>query len=265
MRIAGLFDHSRACRNLRLAFRSGTDLPFRVHLEFLSSWKELREGVRQGSYDLAFVQPCLGQPSFRPEPRLSELEQVVAFLPRDQVILYLCRPHPSATLLYDLGRLGFPFLLMLGVDDDLRGILRIVARARARDALQKGLADLLAELDERTLRLALDALAGWPPPSSVKELAENLNTSRRSLSRKLQTVGLPSPGRLRSTGTLLEARTLWGMGVQSRARIASILGLADPASLSRLSRRLAGRPLSTFLEAESGEDLVDWMVRQALG
>jgi AraC-like DNA-binding protein len=269
VRIAGLLDHSRACRNLRLAFPAGTGGADGVRLEFLSSWRELREGVREGLYDLAIVQPCLGTSLSHPEPNLAELEPLAGAWPREKVILYFCCyfccPHPSASLLHDLGRLGFPFLLILGTDDDPRNICRIVARAGARSTFRKRLADLEPAISEEALRLVLETVAGWPPSDSVHDLASSLNMSRRSLNRRFRTEGLPSPGRLVSFARLLETSALWNMGLRSRARIASILGLSSPASLGHLSRSLAGRPLGSFLEPRPGEDPFDWVIRKIQG
>jgi len=44
------------------------------------------------------------------------------------------------------------------------------------------------------------------------------------------------------------------MGVSSRARIASILGSGDAASLGHLSRRVASRPLGEFIGRDATED-----------
>ena len=44
------------------------------------------------------------------------------------------------------------------------------------------------------------------------------------------------------------------MGVSSRARIGSILGSGDAASLGHLSRRVASRPLGEFIGRDATED-----------
>jgi hypothetical protein len=89
--------------------------------------------------------------------------------------------------------------------------------------------------------------------------------SRRSLQRRLRGEGLPTPGQSVAYARFLEMYTLWSMGISSRARIASILDIADPASLGHLSQRLADRPLGHFLDPLSGEDPFDWFVRKIGG
>ncbi len=262
VRVAVLIDQSQGCRTVRLAFRLGSRSSEAVQLDFLSSWSELREAAYGDRSTIAVLQPCFGMPPRRPEPNFREIERATAVWDRETMILYLCCPHLSASLLHDLGRMGFPFLLAQGIDDDGRNILRMVARAEARRVLRERLGEKELPPSVEALRLILDAVAGWPPPSSVGEMARILRMSRRSLQRSLNDDGLPSPGKLVSYARLLEICTLWRMGIRGRARIASILGIADSSSLGHLSRSLTGQPLSHFLDLESGASPFDWFVRK---
>lgn len=203
--ISVLLDDSRAYRALRLAFRTGLGGPAAVQLRFVSSWSELRHDIGAELCDLAIVQPCFGMPPSLPEPNLPKLEGLASVWDRGKVILYLSHPNPSPSLFHDLGRLGFPFLLVQGIDDDPRSILRIVARAGARRNLRGRWREQDAPPDEATCRLVLDTVTGWPPATSAEELARHLKMSLRSLQRRLRAEGLPSPGKSISYGRKIGA------------------------------------------------------------
>ena len=255
MHIAVLLDHSQAVRSLRSAFRLGPGGPARAHLRSLSTWTELYDLLASDECDLALVQPCHGYPPTSPDPSLAGLETLATRWPREQVVLFVVRPRPGPHLLRDIGQMGFPYLLVQGIDDDPRTILRTVARAESRRLLRRRLESKRAGLDPEVAGLVLDSLTAWPPALSVQDLALQSGMGRRNLQRVLRQAGLPSPGKLVALSRFLEACVIGQrMGVSSRARIASIPDSGDAASLGHLSRRVANRPLGEFIGSDATED-----------
>lgn len=255
MQIAVLLDHPQAFRALRSAFRLGPGGPVNAQLRFLSNWTELHDTLASEECDLAIVQPCHGQPSTSPDPSLAELETLATLWPREQVILPVVHLRPNPGLLRDIGQMAFPYLLVQGIDDDPKTILRTVARAESRRLLRRELEVERTALDPEVVALLLDSLTGWPPAPSVHDLAKQSGMGRRSLQRVLRQAGLPSPGKLVAFSRFLDACVMGRrMGVSSRARIASILGSGDAASLGHLSQRVANRPLGKFIGGDATED-----------
>ena len=58
-------------------------------------------------------------------------------------------------------------------------------------------------------------------------------------------------------GRLLEALTLWSMGVRSRTRIARILGMGRADTLSTMARRLTGESWEVVVERGPQETSIE--------
>ena len=160
---------------------------------------------------------------------------------------------------------GFPIVLIQGVDDDPGSLLRALCRAKACAVATSSIREAGLQFDLGSQKLALSAMAGWPPSQSVKELAEELNLAGRTLRRRMTAAGLPTPQRLVRYGRLLEAHLLWTMGIRSRERIASILHISGGSALGHLTRDLTGLSTDEFFRTARLEDLVARILARRLG
>jgi len=266
VRVGVLVDRIQVIRTLRKAVRTGAGPHPTTRLLPLSSWGEVIEGVRGESFDLVILQPSIGVGPWSPAPKFTELERLVSLFPGSRAILYFCRPKPTPSDLRDLARMGFPYWLIQGIDDDTRTIQRAVARAEARRILTLRSDAQGTQMEEEPLALLLHSTTGWPPVRLVEDLANQQYMSRRTFQRRLKGLNLPSPGRLLSCGRFLEVCALWrSMGIRDRFRIGLILGFGDPSSIGHLSRTLTGRPLGHFLRPDSDADPFDWFWNHVIG
>ena len=265
LRVDFLVDGSGASHSLRLAFwQNGARLPGCV-LHSLRSWDELEARLSQGQFDVALVQPTfpkrgrLGGNGFQEIGRLHERA------PPGRIIPFLDRSDGTPGKLRSLARIGFPIVLIQGVDDDPRSLLRAVCRAKACALAKSSLREAGLQFDLESQKLALSALAGWPPSQSVKDLAGELNLAGRTLRRRMTAAGLPTPQRLVRYGRLLEAHLLWAMGIRSRERIASILHISGGSALAHLTKDLTGLPTDEFFRTARLEDLVTGILAREAG
>ena len=263
MRLAVLLEDQRQYLTLRRTFHPihGPGNP--PSLEHFHSWCEMLATVDQGEMDLALVDPSLGSPGNEPRPNLPALDSLAERMARDRIIHYLKNGAADAGSVQDLGRLGYPYLLVQGVDDDPRSLMRILARAEARMGLKEALDRTGAgRIDEDRVRLLLEAVAGWPPVDKVPILARRLRLGERTLRRKFREARLPPPSRCLAWGRLLETCVHRRRAVGSKSRIAGIVGFCDAAGLAHLASRLTNRPLEEVWSGKPVEDLLDHLARE---
>lgn len=265
MRVDFLVDGSVASHSIRLAFwHTGAHLPGCI-LHSLRSWDELEARLSQDQFDVALVQPSfpkrgqLGGNGFQEIGRLHERA------PPGRIIPFLVRSDSTPENLRKLSKIGFPIVLIQGVDDDPRSLLRAVCRARVCALAKSSIRKARLPFDLESQKLALSALAGWPPSHSVRDMAEGLNLAGRTLRRRMNAAGLPTPQRLVRYGRLLEAHLLWTMGIRSRERIASILHISSGSALAHLTKDLTGLPTDEFFRTAQLEDLVTWILARKVG
>jgi hypothetical protein len=263
MRIAVLVDDTNLRRNLHSAFRAAAGSAQAPTFLFSASWAELLASAREGACDLAIADPCISGRGGPASLDHSALDCLASALGRDRIVLFLSHPSTGPTVLQGLARAGFPYLILKGVDDEPRSLLRILARAGNRHALQSAVAPReLGEAGREGDRFLLEALTLWPPVSHADKLAVRFSLSRRTLERRLSEAEFPSPRRCISWARFLEASKLWGWGIGSRSRIASILGMSGPDALTHLCRGLTARPLREFWCAEPKEDAVQCLLAE---
>ncbi len=186
-----------------------------------------------------------------------------------RVILYSSPPtgQPSQHRFSPLalGRAGFPYLVIRGVDDDPISLRRVLARSAVRRSLLAADCPLLANLGSERLAGLLPLLTRWPEPETSGDLAKEMCVAERTLRRRVKLLAAAPPRDLRCWSRLLEANHLWLLGLDSRAAIAHHLGYAEPSSLSHLCRDFAGVPLGSILAPGGVGIVLSAMVRTCTG
>jgi AraC-like DNA-binding protein len=237
MRVGALIPDSIAARRLRLAL-SAPWLTERPTLVLYADWHSIVSDGLAWGYDVCVVDPELGGSESRGCGYLPELERLrQALLGRQgSMVLYCGRKIDRARFLRETGTLGFPFLLIRDIDDDPRSILRVLARSRIRRQVEGAVRFKEGRLLPEVSPIVLEAVSGWPPAMSVTELARRVPTSESSLRRNCRKWGVPSPRELLRWSRVLEAVALASLGIRRWSRIAPLLGLEHPGSLSRTVR-----------------------------
>lgn len=235
MQIDALLITPESMVSLRVAIELDAALKHLCRLKTLSSWEELTDRALEGSFDLAFVDPQFPRTDETSESGFLELERVRSVTGPESLIPFL---GSDARVLPTLGRMGFPFIIVRGVDDTPNSLLRVIARAKSRRSLRTYLLQAEGPVRVEDLEFLLLSITGWPVAQEVGDLARSMHSSVRTLRRRSSAFCLPSPGRLIRWGRLMDAQMLWQMGIRSKPRIASVLKMDSPSSVSRLSREL---------------------------
>jgi len=232
------------------------------HLHICGSWEQLVQGAREGKVELAVVQPLFSTPG-RVTPSIAiNLGRIEAVFGDGGPILFLGRTEAERGILSHLAASRFRFVLVQGDDNDPRRIIRLLSRAEGFRIIS--MTEFLADSAKapRALRSLTSLLTGWPPPESARGVAEGFNVSPRTLRRHMAELGLITPRRAIRWGRLLEAALIWRMGVRSRKRIASIVGLADVPTLAHLCRDLTGVGLDRILAVGGPEEVLEGLGRE---
>lgn len=239
MRIAAFLQSPESHRTLRVAFPAATRHRQQDPLHFLQDWGQLLSHGRSGRYDVFLIELDSHENSSWPAPTLPQLEELRAVVEPQGIVLYV-HPPLKTGFLTDLGRMGFPFLVFKGIDDDAGSLLRVLARAAVRRRIFRLLGTFDDILAPPTQWLLLETLSGWPAPGSVRELAKSMGKSPRTLRRDASEGELPCPRELLRWARLLEAAALAGLGVRSPRDVSLLVGLEEVSSLHRLSQDLCG-------------------------
>jgi AraC-like DNA-binding protein len=203
------------------------------------------------------VDPWFGASDPRRDVQLLELEALKRVVGAGGIVLYASSTGKGLNALRAIHPKEFPFLITQGIDDDPRSILRVLARSLVRRRIRTVFSadEDLSRLEAETI--ILEAVAGWPPPDTVQDLARELSASESTLRRTCKKVGIRSPRTLLRWSRALEAVALHSLGVRRRAQVAHVLGLAGSSSLVRLLRDLTGRPVGEILADASLEPMLD--------
>lgn len=231
------------------AMRSPLEGPLPIELKYLSSWQAVIRRAQDGAGDVTVVQADFPPDDSARGTWMLRLKQLTSVVPAGGVVPYVCRSDSSGSVLCAIRHVGFPFLIVQGVDDDAHSLLRILARGRGLREINRRLRSAGNDRPDQSFHMVLSALLGWPAAHSVSELAHRLHVSDRTLQRRLRDRGLPSPGRMIHWARVIEAEALCRMGLRSRMKLASVLGLRDPRSLPRLYQECMGEPLGERLRA----------------
>lgn len=262
MRVGALLPDLTAANRLRLAFSAPWQTE-RSTLVLYADWNSLVSDGLARRYDVSVVDPELGGSESRGCGYVSALERLRQTLGIHSIVLYCGRVVGRARSLGQLGALGFPFLIIRDIDDDPRSIIRVLARSRIRRRLE-GLIGLgEGHLPQEGVSpLILEAVTGWPPAETVGELARRVPTSETTLRRNCRKWGVPSPRELLRWGRVLEAVSLASLGIQRRSRIAPLVGLGHPSSLSRLLNELLPWCGKGALEGATLEQVTEWFLNR---
>jgi hypothetical protein len=256
IRVAALLDHPRGFESLIRAIRGQGGFRWKEDLGCADSWEILHAWAEDGSFDLAVVDPYFGTGKASPGANLLALERLGSSKGRHSVVLYLCPRAKGVVLTPGVGVGWFPFVLTLGVDDSPSEICRVMARARSGAVVRAFRDGLRSEVEREGLDLLTWTVVGWPPVQRVGRLALQEKLSLPALRKGLARAGLPGPKRLLNWGRLLEAATLWEMGMTTRNTLARSLCFPCGNSLAHFSRNLSGRPLGHFLRSGGVEAVV---------
>ncbi len=244
MRIGALVVARNGTQALRRAVYGEVALRQNASLEFTRSWRNLQKGVEAGSFDAVFVQMAPDDPDHPDSNWPIELEALRSSLGADAVIPYFCDGTPSASTRRRLVNAGFPFVVSVDADHDSATTLRLLARISIYRTIRR------AQAPSTSAEELLRAAFGWPPSSSVRELAGALHLSPRSLRRKTKSLIGLVPCQLVRWTRLFEAAALSEFGVSSRGRLAHLVEVGSSSALCRLSRDLTQLPLATILGSE---------------
>ena len=231
----------------------------------LFSWEELQSRATDGAFDVAIIEPDFPGRDRAGRVDVGGIERVGATAGSGAVIHYVSRAGFRKGLLYDLHALRCRFVIIQGEDDDRRSILRVLSRAANLRPMRASLLGASGMEDLVHSEPFLTSLVGWPVPRSVSDLARHLHMSPRTLRRRMHDQGLLPPQQMIRWGQLLEARTLHGMGVQSRARLAALLGKSDPSALAHLCRGLTGLSAQEVLAGKAEGGILENLVSQLKG
>ena len=262
MRLDVLVSDTQAIRSIRLALSGNRLRRGQGALRLLSSWNELEERAERRLFDVAFVQPTFPLPSPSPPNGFRRLLALHEKLPPGSLIIYSCDHRADAELLTDFLALPSSLVLLKGIDDHPRTILRSLSRAWTQRWMTTALEPSFSRKGPEDRELVLALLAGWPPRRSVGEFAKRMGVSPRTLRRRLKKGSFPSSRDLIRWGRLMEALALKTMGVRSRARLASVLELAGPEGLSRLIRDLTGLSADDLLKDEAEDNITRRLLDQ---
>ena len=252
MRIVALIRNPCAVNALRCTLRREPRIRQRCSLSFLASWRELLDHETGRSFDAVFVQPDFAKVRGSSTGVDLELEVLLSTAGTHRIIPYVCSNPPSPGVLRELGEMGFIFVLVRGVDDDPGSLLRLLARVDSWQAIHPGARSedqCGASLPRREI---LRGILGWPPQPSVGQVAESMHISPRTLRRMMRKVTDLSPKEAMRWGRLLEAISLWNLGIHSQARIAGVLEMGGPSNLGRLCRELTGQSLTSLIRSPDG-------------
>ena len=260
-----LVEHREIVRSIWLAFRQDGGLLTGCELFPVSSWEELSDRAEHGEFDVAIVQPSFPEERNQPLAGMTQLSRLRKRLGSGRLIPFVRKSPDISTQLRDVGAMGFPIVLIDGMDDDPRSLLRAVARARTLALADSMRLENDVLLDPARLDLAVAVLAGWPPPESVGDLAAHHHLVPETLRNRLRARDLPTPVHLVRWGRLVEGLCLGRMGVPCMDRIAFLLQIGGRSSLARLSKSLTGRTFTSVLKGTQEREVISRLLKEFAG
>lgn len=216
-----------------------------LELCFLASWEELDRAARADTFGIALVQPDFGSPG---AVRWLEINRLRAVRKSGRVVLYCCGGSADSSVSNAPLRLRPPYLVLRDVDDEPGNLLCVLVRAWIRFDLEQQLRGSFKLGHLATTDFLTVPLASWPPVASRLDHARRHFLSERTLYRRHQELGIPTPDRLVRWGQLLLATRLSHLGVCPLARAAILAGRSGSTSLRQLCKNLTAKDLDEFLE-----------------
>ncbi len=255
MRIGAFVTASRGIHVLSRAVYGEAVLRQSTSLCFTRSWEDLLAECEAGSFDAVIVQVPTDHTPHPESDWPVGFEGLRSSLGSGSVVAFFCDEAFSAQERRYLADAGFPFVISNNGSCDSATILRLLARLSIYRTIQQAQAPLTSQGE------LLQAALGWPPVSSVEELAGALHLSSRSLRRKTRALVGVSPRQVVRWTRLFEAASLSELGVASRSQLALLAEAGTSSSLCRLCRDLTGKPLATVLQSEGPVTLLRTLFR----
>ena len=152
----------------------------------------------------------------------------------------IARPELDPIALFHLGRAGISDLVLIPLDDLVRGLNRGIVRAGVRSTaafVARAVGGRLPSIEHRIVRFALDgAQLGW----STDDLAARIGWTRAHMSVRLRAQGLPSAGHLLTWAKLLHAARWLDDPGRSAESISRQLEYSSGAAFRRALRNYVG-------------------------
>jgi AraC-like DNA-binding protein len=174
----------------------------------------------------------------------AELEATVRCVRRDYpsvpVILYCSVTADAMRLILRLARAGIDEVILEGYDDYRQSLQRLVLSAYRSHYVSRSLGALTTHLPAGTRAILARSLEGADSRLTVRELAQDIGVSRKTLLNRLAASGLPGPASLISRCRLLFACELLEDPARSVEQVALLLGFGSGVALRNMFRRYVG-------------------------
>jgi AraC-like DNA-binding protein len=194
---------------------------------------------------------------------MSELRRLRGRFPEVAIVIY-ADFHGRELDLYDLGRMGVDGVILSREEDSHRRIRGAVDRALSTSLAKRVTAKLehaVPGLGLRCIEWSVERAGECP---QVSDLARQIRTSPRALTRELRGMGLPSPRHLLLWGRLLQAARMLDAIGTTVEDVAFQLGYATGASLGRALKEQTGFSPTELQEAGGLDAVLDTFVGSVL-
>ncbi len=247
MRIAAFLPDSVAATRLRNALPRGRTVR-RAEVSFFADWEQLVEAVAGGRFGLCVVHPE-GSPGTGREAPSRHLDLLRMAGPHRSrgIVLYLGPEGADPDLAGQWRALGFSHLILKDQDDRPSSLLRALACTLMSCWLCGDGCSPGHGLTREAHLLLLEAVAGYPRPSTVAEMAKRRGLSESALRRLHREAGIPCPRDCLRLANALEVAALGELGVGTANHAATLLGFSASSSLSRHLRELDALTTATLL------------------
>ena len=225
-----------ARREIRFALHSGNALRIIGPVIFTSGWQELRDLAARFPGSPAVVDPFFGGGCgpFRDSRDYSNADW--------SSVPLICYSQLDARQEQQLDQTAIPFTARLRPDEDQlfssidSVILKSIDARRAGRLLDR----IQRTAHKETQALFACALEIATEPCSVVDLAARLHLTARTLQRRCNALGIPSPKQLLSLARVFTVERLSEWSRQQSGTVALALGFSDRSNYRRLVRRVLG-------------------------
>ena len=225
-----------ARREIRFALHSGNALRIIGPVIFTSGWQELRDLAARFPGSPAVVDPFFGGACgpFRDSRDYSNADW--------SSVPLICYSQLDARQEQQLDQTAIPFTARLRPDEDQlfssidSVILKSIDARRAGRLLDR----IQRTAHKETQALFACALEIATEPCSVVDLAARLHLTARTLQRRCNALGIPSPKQLLSLARVFTVERLSEWSRQQSGAVALALGFSDRSNYRRLVRRVLG-------------------------
>lgn len=225
-----------ARRQIQFALHSGNGLRIIGPVIFASGWQELRDLAARFPGSPAIVDPFFGGSGdpFRGERDYSSADW--------SSVPLICYAQLDAHREHQLDQTAIPFAARLRPDGDElfssidSAILKSIDAQRPRRLLER----IQRTAHKETQALFARALEIATEPCAVADLAARSQLTVRTLQRRCNALGIPSPKQLLSLARVFTVERLSEWSRQQSGAVALALGFSDRSNYRRLVRRVLG-------------------------